>query len=59
MFLKNQFSIRENKTIIVNLAINYGSKNEIFYAFKKLKINLISLILKKIYIQKILNFQTY
>ena len=34
---KSMFNTRENKTIIVNLAINYGSKNEIFYAFKKTK----------------------
>ena len=31
---------KKNKIINVNLAINYGSKNEILYAFKKLKRNL-------------------
>ena len=31
---------KKNKKIIVNLAINYGSKSEIFYAFKKIKKNL-------------------
>ncbi len=29
----------KNKKIIVNLALNYGSKNEIIYAFKKIKKN--------------------
>ena len=28
---------KKNKKIIVNLAINYGSKNEILRAFKKTK----------------------
>ena len=28
---------KKNKRIVVNLAINYGSKKEIFYAFKKIK----------------------
>ena len=28
---------KKNNKIIVNLAINYGSKDEIVYAFKKIK----------------------
>ena len=56
---KSIFNTRENKTIIVNLAINYGSKNEIFMLSKKTK-NLInkSNFEKNLY-TKILNFQTY
>ena len=39
--LKKSISVtKKNKKIIVNLAINYGSKNEIFQAFKKSKKNL-------------------
>ena len=34
---KTMFLTKKNKKIIVNLAINYGSKNEIFYAAKKNK----------------------
>ena len=34
---KSIFSTKENKKIIVNLAINYGSKIEIINAFKKIK----------------------
>ena len=34
---KSMFLTRKNKKIIVNLAINYGSKNEIINAFKKTK----------------------
>ena len=30
---------KKNKKIIVNLAINYGSKNEIINAIKKIKKN--------------------
>ena len=32
---KTMHLTRNNKQIIVNLAINYGSKNEIFQAIKK------------------------
>ena len=32
---KSQNLTKKNKTIIVNLAINYGSKNEIINSFKK------------------------
>ena len=36
--LKKSVSVtNKNKNIIVNLAINYGSKNEILLAFKKIK----------------------
>jgi len=39
--LKKTISLtKKNKKILVNLAINYGSKNEIFNAFKKTKKNL-------------------
>ena len=34
---KTVFLTKKNKKIIVNLAINYGSKNEILTAFKKTK----------------------
>ncbi len=34
---KTMFLTKKNKKIIVNLAINYGSKNEIIYAAKKTK----------------------
>ena len=34
---KTSSSTKKNKKIIVNLAINYGSKNEILNAFKKTK----------------------
>ena len=34
---KTMFLTKKNKKIIVNLAINYGSKNEIIYAAKKIK----------------------
>ena len=34
---KTVFLTKKNKKIIVNLAINYGSKNEILNAFKKTK----------------------
>ena len=34
---RSMFLTRKNKKIIVNLAINYGSKNEIINAFKKTK----------------------
>jgi len=38
--LKKSVSVtNKNKNIIVNLAINYGSKNEIILAFKKIKKN--------------------
>ena len=33
--LKKAFSLLKNKKIVVNLAINYGSKNEIIQSFKK------------------------
>ena len=36
---KNNKLTKKNKKIIVNLAINYGSKNEILNAFKKTKKN--------------------
>jgi len=38
---------KKNKKIIVNLAINYGSKNEILYAVKKAKNNLTTKNLEK------------
>ena len=39
--LKKSVSVtNKNKNIIVNLAINYGSKNEILLAFKKIKKNI-------------------
>ena len=39
--LKKSVSVtNKNKIIIVNLAINYGSKNEILLAFKKIKKNI-------------------
>ena len=39
--LKKSINVtKKNKKIIVNLAINYGSKKEIFQAFKKSKKNL-------------------
>ena len=34
---KTKILTKNNKKILVNLAINYGSKNEILYAFKKTK----------------------
>ena len=34
---KTEKLTKTNKKIIVNLAINYGSRQEIFYAFRKLK----------------------
>ncbi len=34
---KTEYLTKKNKKIIVNLAINYGSKNEIIYALKKTK----------------------
>ena len=34
---KSVSATKNNKKIIVNLAINYGSKNEILLAFKKIK----------------------
>ena len=34
---KSQNLTKKNKTIIVNLAINYGSKNEIINSFKKVR----------------------
>ena len=37
---KSTILTKKNKKIIVNLAINYGSKEEIFQAFKKSKKNL-------------------
>ncbi len=37
---KTMFLTKKNKKIIVNLAINYGSKNEIIYAAKKIKKNI-------------------
>ena len=38
---------RKNKKIIVNLAINYGSKDEIIFASKKIKKNITSKKLEK------------
>ena len=38
---------KKNKKITVNLAINYGSKKEIFYAFKKIKKRLTLKIFEK------------
>ena len=39
--LKNSINLtKKNKKIIVNLAINYGSKNEIIRALKKIKTNI-------------------
>ena len=40
IFKKTMFLTKKNKKIIVNLAINYGSKNEIIYAAKKIKKNI-------------------
>ena len=37
---KSIYLTRKNKKIIVNLAINYGSKNEILNTFKKIKKNI-------------------
>ena len=42
---------KNNKKIIVNLAVNYGAKNEILNTFKKIK-KLQLEILKTIFIQK-------
>ena len=51
---KTSEATNKNKRITVNLAINYGSKVEIFKAFKKLKKKILQLkTLKKTYIQKI------
>ena len=55
--LKNSTNLtNKNKTILVNLAINYGSKNEILYALKKIgkKIN-IKNIENNLYTKNILN----
>jgi undecaprenyl diphosphate synthase len=49
-------STKKNKKIIVNLAINYGSKNEILNAFKKSKRNLnIENFEKKLYTKNLPN----
>ena len=37
VFKKSVSISKNNKKIVVNLAINYGSKNEILFAFKKIK----------------------
>ena len=50
---------KKNKKITVNLAINYGSKKEIFYAFKKIKKRLTLKILKRIFIPKICQIQRF
>ena len=50
---------KNNKKIIVNLAINYGSKNEILYTLKKIKKKSILKILKKIFIPKICKIPTF
>ena len=55
--LKKSASLtNKNKTILVNLAINYGSKNEIIYALKKIgkKIN-VKNIENNLYTKNILN----
>ena len=55
--LKKSTSLtNKNKTILVNLAINYGSKNEIIYALKKIgkKIN-VKNIENNLYTKNILN----
>ena len=49
---------KKNKKIIVNLAINYGSKYEIINAFKKTKILNIKNIEKNLY-TKNLPFQIF
>ena len=46
---------KNNKTIIVNLALNYGSKNEIISAFKKTKKINIKNSEKNLYTKNILN----
>ena len=46
---------KENKKIIVNLAINYGSKNEILRAFKKTKKLTIKNFEKNLYTKNMLN----
>ena len=46
---------KKNKKIIVNLAINYGSKNEILRAFKKTKKLTIKNFEKNLYTKKMLN----
>ena len=46
---------KNNKTIIVNLALNYGSKNEIISAFKKTKKINIKNFEKNLYTKNILN----
>ena len=52
MILKKTIKLtNKNKKILVNLAINYGSKNEILQAFKKNK--------KKLNIKKISIFTPY
>ena len=52
--LRNTINLtKKNKKILVNLAINYGSKTEILNAFKKNKKKLSINNLEKIFIQKI------
>jgi len=50
---------KKNEKIMVNLAINYGSKNEILNAIKKNKKKLILKILKKIFTPKIFQIQIF
>ena len=46
--LKKSMSLsKKNKKILVNLAINYGSKNEIIRAFKKVRKNINQKVLQK------------
>ena len=55
---KTETLTNKNKRILVNLAINYGSKNEILNAIKKTK-KLVLKILKKICTLKICLIRTY
>ena len=53
---KSEELTKKNKRIIVNLAINYGSKNEIIRAFKKTKKNLtVKSFEKNLYTKKMYN----
>jgi len=56
---KTIFLTKNNNKILVNLAINYGSKNEILNAFKKSKKNLNIKNFEKIFILKIYQIQIF
>ena len=57
--LKNTMNLtKHNKKIIVNLAINYGSKNEILKAAKKVRNKNIKSF-EKVYIQKVCQTQIF